>query len=44
MNALLQHYEANGIESYIIKAAVDRNEHKDRPEKDWKSDKGRAVI
>lgn len=44
MNALAYEFEVNGLESYIIKASIERNEHHDRPERDWKSDSGRAVI
>ena len=32
------------MESYIIKNMVERNEKVDRVEKDWNSNKGRAVI
>lgn len=44
MNALAHELEAAGLESYVIKAAIERNEYHDRPERDWKSDIGRAVI
>ena len=43
-NALLKEFDDNNIDSYILKAAVERNEKVDRPEKDWNLDKGRAVI
>lgn len=33
-----------GMKSYIIENVVNRNENVDRPEKDWNSNKGRAVI
>jgi UDP-glucose 6-dehydrogenase len=33
-----------GMNPYILTAIIDRNEKVDRPEKDWCSDKGRAVI
>ena len=33
-----------GMDSYILKASIDRNENHDRVEKDWTLDKGRAVI
>lgn len=33
-----------GMKSYIIENVVDRNETVDRSEKDWNSNKGRAVI
>ena len=32
------------MKSYIINAAVTRNEDVDRPEKDWNSNQGRAVV
>ena len=34
----------NGMTPYILNAIIERNELIDRPEKDWCSDKGRAVI
>lgn len=34
----------NGIKPYILEAIIERNEQIDRPEKDWSTDKGRAVI
>lgn len=33
-----------GIKPYIIDAIIERNEKIDRPEKDWKTDVGRAVA
>ena len=33
-----------GMKSYIIENIVERNENVDRPEKDWNSNKGRAVV
>ncbi len=33
-----------GMKSYIIENVVERNENVDRPEKDWNSNKGRAVV
>ena len=32
------------VDSYIIKATVERNENIDRPQQDWKSNINRAVI
>jgi len=32
------------MKSFIIDGAVERNETIDRPEKDWNSNKGRAVV
>ena len=43
MAALLHFMESHGLESYMIRAAVDRNNECDRPDKDWSSDVGRAV-
>ena len=34
----------SGMESYIIKAIIDRNELVDRPQKDWLCDNGRVVM
>jgi len=42
--SLLFEMNVDNVKSYILKAAVDRNNTKDRPEQDWKLDKGRAVI
>ena len=42
MNSLLNQIKSTS-NSHIISAAVYRNEIVDRPEKDWKQDKGRAV-
>lgn len=33
-----------GMKPYIMNAIIERNENVDRPEKDWCSNKGRAVI
>lgn len=33
-----------GMNPYIMNAIIERNENVDRPEKDWSTDKGRAVI
>lgn len=43
INSLLYQFEENGFKSYIIKSSIYRNEQIDRPEKDWISNKGRAV-
>jgi len=32
------------MESFLIKAVIKRNDGKDRPEQDWKKDKGRTTI
>jgi|SaaInlV_165m_DNA_1040744.scaffolds.fasta_scaffold31600_2 nucleotide sugar dehydrogenase len=42
-NALAKFAKENGIDSPILNAVIKRNEKIDRPEKDWESDKGRAV-
>ena len=34
----------SGMKPYIMDAIIERNEKIDRPEKDWKNNKGRAVI
>ena len=43
-NSLKHLMENESMESYIIKNMVERNEKVDRVEKDWNSNKGRAVI
>ena len=43
-NNLLHHMKESNMESYLIKATVERNENVDRKEQDWKLDNGRAVI
>lgn len=43
-NALLREFEDNNVPSFILRAAVERNEKLDRPERDWSTDVGRAVI
>ncbi len=42
--ALLREFEDSNVSSYVLRGAVERNEKLDRPEKDWSSDVGRAVI
>ena len=32
------------MDSYILKSVITRNETHDRPENDWKEDKGRATV
>tara|TARA_Y100000591_G_C21825499_1_gene696406 strand:- start:221 stop:1063 length:843 start_codon:yes stop_codon:yes gene_type:complete len=41
---LLKDMVANNMKSYILEASIERNEKKDRPNKDWKDKKGRAII
>ena len=36
--------EKQGMKSFIVSAAIKRNNTVDRPEKDWNSNKGRAVV
>ena len=43
-HGLLFDMEKNDVKSCIIKGAIERNEQIDRCEKDWESNKGRAVI
>jgi len=43
-HCLLHEMSQCGMISYIIQAMISRNELVDRPEKDWLSDTGRAVI
>tara|TARA_Y100000816_G_C26102020_1_gene584361 strand:- start:122 stop:973 length:852 start_codon:yes stop_codon:yes gene_type:complete len=43
-NNLLNLMNENRINSYIIKATVERNELVDRREHDWETDKGRAIV
>jgi UDPglucose 6-dehydrogenase len=33
-----------GMKPYVLDAIIERNEKIDRPEKDWSTDKGRAVV
>lgn len=44
MNSLLYQMKLVGLNGYIVKAAIERNEKLDRPEKDWELNRGRAVI
>ena len=43
-NSLYYQMKENNLESYIIKATIERNENVDRPECDWKFNKNRAFI
>ena len=43
-NALSKFAEENAIPTPILNAVIKRNEELDRPEQDWKADKGRAVA
>ena len=44
VSSLLHQILAKGMMSYIILAARNRNVDVDRQEKDWESNKGRAVV
>ena len=43
-NNLLHQMKTMYMKSFMIKATVERNEQIDRPEQDWNTSKGRAVI
>lgn len=43
-SALLYEMNTIGMNSYILKSVVERNQNVDRPSKDWNSNKGRCVI
>ena len=43
-NSLRHEIQKVGNISYVINGAIQRNEKLDRKEKDWNSNKGRAVI
>ena len=43
-NALRADMKQQDMKSYVIDAAITRNEKIDRPEKDWNFNKGRAVV
>jgi len=43
-SALWNDFRDKGVECYVLKAAIERNDKLDRPEMDWREDKGRAVI
>jgi UDPglucose 6-dehydrogenase len=42
--SLLYDMKIHGVQSWILDAAIERNNTQDRPAQDWKLDKGRAVI
>ena len=44
INSLKHEFEKLDIEPFVIKAVIERNETKDRVEKDWNDNKGRAVV
>jgi len=43
MHSLFLQMQNAAVTPHLIKAAIERNEMVDRPEKDWNEDKGRAV-
>tara|TARA_A100001015_G_scaffold303703_1_gene393784 strand:+ start:533 stop:1375 length:843 start_codon:yes stop_codon:yes gene_type:complete len=43
-NGLLYDMKKHNMQSYILESAIKRNENVDRSEKDWNSNKGRAVV
>ena len=44
INNLLNLMNKNNVKSYILKNVIKRNQELDRNEKDWESNKGRAVV
>lgn len=44
MASMLYQIQETNAESYILEAAVARNNQVDRTEKDWEKDRGRAII
>ena len=42
-SSLRYEMEKENMKSYVLDAIITRNEKVDRPEQDWKADKGRAV-
>ena len=44
INSLLHEMKKLDMDSYILKSVITRNETHDRPENDWKEDKGRATV
>ena len=44
MHSLKFQMQLAELHPFILKAALERNESIDRPEKDWLKDKGRAVV
>jgi UDPglucose 6-dehydrogenase len=44
LSSLIHQFSSHGVKSPILNAVQDRNVHIDRPEQDWNSDKGRAVV
>ena len=44
INGLFGEFNKHNIDSYILKGSIERNEKVDRPAKEWKNNKGRAVV
>ena len=44
INSLLHEMKKLDVDSYVLKSVINRNEHHDRPENDWKENKGRAIV
>ena len=44
INSFLYQMQKANLPATILDAVIFRNEKIDRPEKDWSSDKGRAVV
>lgn len=44
IQGVLSDMNKNNMNSYILSAAIERNENRDRPEKDWMKDIGRSCI
>jgi hypothetical protein len=36
--------DKSGMETYVLKAVIDRNNNVDRKDHDWNDNKGRAVV
>ena len=43
-SALKAEMDKIGMKSYVLDAAVRRNDEVDRPDKDWAADKGRSHV
>ena len=44
MNSLSHQLNRAGVKALVMQSCLKRNDSIDRPEKDWKNDKGRAVL
>ena len=43
-NSIYYEMKQVGMKPYILKSVIDRNELKDRKQKDWLKDQGRAIV